>query len=96
MEGRITCWIAGDFAHLRVMLDAPPHIRVSRIAERPEMTIEKAREVTNQRDNEEREWFLKNRGIDLEDISIFDLIINTERLSADQVVQIIKTVISTL
>jgi cytidylate kinase len=96
VEGRIVCWTAKDFAHLRIMLDAPPKVRVARISKRSGSALEEAERETSQRELEEKQWFLKNRKIDLDDKSIFDLVISTERLSSDQVVQIIRTAISSV
>ncbi len=93
MEGRVACWTAREFAHLRVMLDAPFDIRVERISKRAGMSISEAESETSKRDNEEREWFRRNQGIDIDDISIFDIIINTERLSPTKVCRIILSAI---
>ncbi|MFW9888456.1 MAG: (d)CMP kinase [Candidatus Thorarchaeota archaeon] len=92
VEGRISCWTAGEFADLRVMIDAPFGIRVKRISQRGKSEAE-AKHETIQRDNEEHQWFLRNYGIDIYDNSIYDLIINTERLGPNQVTSIIEAAI---
>jgi cytidylate kinase len=96
VEGRIVCWTAKEFAHLRVMLDAPPKVRVPRISKRSGVALEEAEKETRQRELEEKQWFLANRNIDLDDKSVFDLIINTDRLAPSQVVQIISAAISSI
>ena len=90
MEGRIACWIAYDYAHLRIMIDAPLQTRITRIAERSKTTFDEAKRETSRREREEKEWFIGNRGIDIDDKTVFDLVINTERLNATQVVNIIE------
>lgn len=93
VEGRIACWTAKEFAQLRVMIDAPFDIRVARISKRSGMSISEAEDETSKRDNEEREWFRRKRGIDIDDTSIFDIIISTERMSPIRVCRIILSAI---
>lgn len=58
------------------------------------MSKQKVRSETLQREKEEKEWFLHSCGIDLNDQSIYDIIINTERMSSKQVTKIIEAVFS--
>ncbi|MHA1170318.1 MAG: (d)CMP kinase [Candidatus Hodarchaeales archaeon] len=96
VEGRIACWTSRNFAHLRIMIDAPLHIRIARIAARSGCTYEEAEEETSTRESEEREWFLRNRGVDIYDTSIFDITINTERLPVPQVLSIIESAVQSI
>ena len=94
VEGRVACWTASEYADLRVMIDAPFQIRVERISRRSGMSIERAETETRQRDNQERLWFRENMDIDIDDRSVYDITINTERLSPDKVSKIISTIFS--
>lgn len=78
LESRLAGWIAGNRADIRIWLDAPDEIRADRTAEREEMTSEmQVREVIETRRYE------SYYGIDLSDLSIYDLVINTGRWDAD-------------
>lgn len=94
IEGRVACWTVAEFANLRVMLDTSFETRITRIAERQGMSKQKVKSETLQREKEEKEWFLHSCGIDLNDLSIYDIIINTERMSSKQVTKIIEAVLS--
>ena len=94
IEGRIACWTVAEFANLRVMLDTSFETRITRIAERQGMSKQKVRSETLQREKEEKEWFLHSYGIDLSDLTIYDIIINTERMSSKQVTKIIEAVLN--
>lgn len=93
VEGRIACWTAGDLASLRVMIDAPLKTRVSRLAKRDDQTVSDAEQEILQREKEAQVWFLENAGFDLKDLSVYDLIINTERITSEYVTRIIQAAI---
>ncbi|WP_434522118.1 (d)CMP kinase [Halorubrum sp. AS12] len=78
LESRLAGWIAGNRADLRIWLDAPDEVRADRTAERAEMTSEmQVREVI------EEQRYKSYYGIDLNDRSIYDLVINTGRWDAE-------------
>ncbi|MBD3159774.1 MAG: AAA family ATPase [Candidatus Lokiarchaeota archaeon] len=77
IEGRLADSMAGDYADLKVLLKAPLDIRVERIANRDGLSSRNAKKETIQREKEERQTFIDLYDIDLEDWSIYDLIIDT-------------------
>jgi len=90
LEGRLTGWMAKDMAHVKILLTAPDPVRFKRIAERENLTLKDAERITVFRENRERKRFKEYYNIDLDDISIYDLIINTNKLPLKSCIKIIK------
>jgi cytidylate kinase len=84
LESRLAGWLAGNRADLRVWLDAPDEVRADRIADREETEAEmRVREVS------EAGRYDSYYGIDLDDLTIYDLVVNTARWSKEDVVGIV-------
>lgn len=79
LESRLSGWMAGDLADLKVWLNAPLDVRAARIAEREDQDVAATREATLEREASERERYERYYGIDYEDLSIYDLGVNTAR-----------------
>jgi len=90
LESRLAGWMAGDHADLRVWLDAPLDVRAARIADREDKPVETAREETGARTESEALRYREYYGIDIEDRSIYDLVVNTARWGPDGVVDIVE------
>jgi cytidylate kinase len=88
LESRLAGWLAGNRADLRLWLDAPENVRADRTAEREEMTAEmQVREVI------EEDRYESYYDIDLADLSIYDLAVNTARWPPEAVLEIVLTAI---
>jgi len=83
LESRLAGWMAGDYADLRVWLDAPLDVRAARVADREEKSVETAREETEARSESEASRYEAYYGIDISDLSIYDLVVNTARWSPE-------------
>jgi cytidylate kinase len=94
LESRLSGWMAGDHADLRVWLDAPLDVRAERIARREGDDQEAARRETKAREDSEKRRYREYYGIKFEDRSIYDLAVNTARWSEDAVVDVVSTAIS--
>ncbi len=77
LDGRLTAWMAGERADIRILLTAPLNIRVKRIAERESKSIEEALKDTVTREESEKKRFMDIYGIDVDDCSMFDVVVNT-------------------
>src|SRR5215831_2273366 len=85
---RLAAWLVD--ADLRVWLHAPLETRAKRIHQREKDTLyESVLYRTLQRDEQNRKRYLQLYGIDINDRSDFDIIINTELLTAEQVSSLI-------
>lgn len=91
LESRLSGWMAGEYADLRVWLDAPLDVRAARIAAREETAVAAAREETREREASETSRYRAYYGIDFADLSIYDCALNTARWDVAGVVDIIRT-----
>ena len=89
LESRLSGWMAGEYADLRVWLDAPLNVRAARIADREGKPVDQAREETRARAESEAGRYRAYYGIDIEDRSIYDLVVNTARWDPDGVLGIV-------
>ncbi|MFB6152384.1 MAG: (d)CMP kinase [Haloarculaceae archaeon] len=79
LESRLSGWMAGDHADLKIWLDAPEDVRIERVADREADDLETARAETIERAASEARRYREYYGIDIEDRSIYDLVVNTAR-----------------
>lgn len=89
LESRLAGWMAGDNADIRIWLDAPLPVRVARIADREDKSIERAREETEARAESEAHRYREYYGIDIEDRSIYDLAVSTARWGPEVVMRVL-------
>ena len=91
LESRLAGWMAGDFADLRLWLDAPLSVRAARIADREDKSVEAAERETTARARSEAQRYADYYGIDIEDTTIYDLTLNTARWSVEGVLTVCTT-----
>jgi len=92
LESRLAGWLAPD-ADFRFWLDAPVDVRAARIADREEKSVERAREETLRRERSERTRYADYYDIPIDDLSIYDFVVNTARWTAEDVLAILTTAI---
>ena len=92
LESRLAGWLAPD-ADFRLWLDAPIAVRAARIADREEKSLDRAREETLRRERSERKRYADYYDIPIGDLSIYDLVVNTARWTAPDVLAILTTAI---
>ncbi|WP_338729548.1 (d)CMP kinase [Haladaptatus sp. DJG-WS-42] len=91
LESRLAGWLAGEYADLRLWLDAPLHVRAARIADREGKPVEQARKETRARSSSEAQRYQAYYGIDITNLSIYDLNVNTARWSPESALAIVRT-----
>jgi cytidylate kinase len=79
LESRLSGWMAGEYADLKVWLDAPLEVRATRIADREGTNVSTAREQTEAREASEQDRYAAYYGIDYDDLTIYDIGLNTAR-----------------
>ena len=89
LESRLAGWMAGEYADLRLWLDAPLEIRAERIADREDKPVETAHEETRARTESESLRYEEYYGVDITDLAIYDLVVNTARWSPDAVATLV-------
>ena len=74
---------------LKVFVTAPPRVRAERIVKREETDIESETRILIDRENSERKRYIRFYGIDLDDMSVYDLVIDSTDILAEEVAQIV-------
>lgn len=89
LEGRLTGWMAvrHHLPSLRVWLDAPSAVRCARIGRRDHQGEAQALAAMEERERSEASRYAQHHGIDLGDLSIYQLVIDTARHDAEAVVR---------
>ena len=88
LESRLAGWMAGDYADLKFWLDAPTEVRLARVAEREDTTVEAHRQRFHERAESEARRYEEYYNIDIEDRTIYDMVINTARWNPGTVVDV--------
>jgi cytidylate kinase len=94
VDGHISAWILRDIAHIKILVIAPLDVRVSRIAKRDSLTFNDALELIKTIEASEDRRFKSIYGIDLNDYTVFDLIINTSTFTPEECLDIVLEAIS--
>ena len=91
VEGHLAVWVLRDIADLKVVLVAPLSVRAERVAKRDGKNVEEALREIERREESNRARALKYYGIDIEDLSAADLVINTAVLDVEGVKRVLET-----
>jgi cytidylate kinase len=88
MEGRLTGWMAlrQDLPALKIWCEAPLEVRAGRVGQREGQTAEEARRDIAARERSEHQRYARYHQIHLDDLTIYDLVLDTAALSPEQVV----------
>ena len=92
IDAALSGWMV-EAADIKVFLTSPLEARIRRIAERDGLTLKEARRRTLLREEIERERFRRYYGMDVSDLSIYDVVLNTELFDADGTSRILKKVV---
>ena len=95
VEGRLSGWMVED-ADLRIWLTAPIGCRAKRIATRDRMDEYTARELTLQREESERTRYRNYYKIEIDDLSPYHLVMNSEVWSGEALAAIVDLAMSSL
>ncbi|MCR5025947.1 MAG: AAA family ATPase [Methanobrevibacter sp.] len=94
VEGRLSAYFVE--ADLKLWLVTPFDVRSSRIAERESKSVEVAREEIITRENSEALRYMDIHNIDIKNMDIYDLIINTGTFNPEKVLEIILTTLKVI
>jgi cytidylate kinase len=83
IEGQLAAWMAKDLAQVRIYLKAPDAERIARIANRDHLDREAARRQTLERERIQRERYRRYYGINTDDLSLYNVIIDTGNRSVE-------------
>lgn len=97
LDGHLTAWIVRYIADFKIYITAPLMVRVRRIAERDGIPLHRALRETVVREWSQKVRYMEYYGLDVSDVSWFDLVVNTEKLGVEEAYSIIlKAVTSVL
>jgi cytidylate kinase len=87
IESRLAGWITRNdrLPAVTTWVDCAPEVRAQRVAAREGSTVEQAAIDNAERQRVERDRYLALYGIDVADLSIYDLVLDSGELSADDV-----------
>lgn len=87
IESRLAGWIAKNerLDAVIVLIDCDPRVRAERVAQREGTPVARALAENAERERIERERYLAVYGIDIADRSVYDLVLDSGRLSAGQI-----------
>lgn len=94
LEGRLSGFLAE--ADLKVWLKAPLEIRAERIAKRENKPVSFAMKETSEREECERVRYLNYYNIDIRDLSVYDIVIDSTKLSPDKICEIVGKAVECL
>jgi cytidylate kinase len=89
IDAQLGAWMVRDLADLTVLLTAPDDVRFKRIAERDGSNVGDAMRETENRESIQKQRYKKYYGIDVTDLSIYDLKIGTSLYSIERTKAII-------
>ena len=89
LESRLSAYMLSrnGIPAFKIYLDASPDVRMARVGLREGETIEEAYAKTIERQNSEAKRYMNYYGIDINDKSVYDLVIVTDDLTPDEVLQ---------
>lgn len=91
IEGRLSGFLVE--ADLKVWLKASLEIRAERIAKRENKSVSSAIKETSEREECERVRYLNYYNIDIRELSVYDIVIDSTKLSPEEICEIVgKTV----
>ena len=89
IDAQLAAWMAGELADAKVLLTAPNDVRFKRIAERDHIGVEEARKETEYRESIQKERYKKYYGIDVSDLSIYNIKVDTSLYPIEETKRII-------
>ena len=91
LESRLSAYMLSrnGIPAFKIYIEASPEVRMERIGIREGDTLEKAVADTLERQASEAKRYMMYYGIDINDMSVYDLIINTDNLDPDGVLNTI-------
>ena len=94
VEGRLSAYFVE--ADLKLWLVTPFDIRSKRIADRESKSVDQAKEEIISRENSEALRYMDIHNIDISNMDIYDLIINTDTFDPEKVSEIILTTLKVI
>lgn len=95
IEGRLAGHMIKN-ADLRIWIAASSECRAKRIAQREDVSYESARSETVLREKSESARYKKYYGIDIFDLSIYDLVISSEKWGKEELARVVDSALENI
>ncbi len=89
IDGQLAGWVLKEKSDLRIYLTAPDNVRLTRIARRDGLELDEAKRQTVQRERVQLERYRRHYGLNVEDKSIYHLILDTSILSIGETAKVL-------
>ena len=91
LESRLSAYMLtrNSIPAFKIYLGASPEVRMSRIGVREGQSLEDAKKETVERQASEAKRYMMYYNIDINDMSVYDLVVNTDELDPDGVIDAI-------
>lgn len=91
LESRLSAYMLSrnSIPAFKIYLGASPEVRMSRIGVREGQSLEDAKKETVERQASEAKRYMMYYNIDINDMSVYDLVVNTDNLDPDGVIDVI-------
>lgn len=88
LESRLSAYMLSrnGIPAFKIYLDASVPVRMARVGVREGSTLEQAQAETLERQKSEAKRYMMYYGIDIEDRSVYDLVVNTDDLTPEEVI----------
>jgi len=98
LEGRLSGWIVNSkgIPALKVWLTASPGVRAKRVSDREGKDTETIRKQNDAREKQERDRYLEIYQFDIDTMDIYDMVIDTDNLTPDEITDLICERIKTI
>ncbi len=93
-DGLLSGWMLKDVADIKIWLKSPLSLRVKRIADREGRDYDEVYRETVLREESEVKRFKEIYGIDVLDLSIYDYVIDTSKISLDGLYRLADLIIN--
>jgi cytidylate kinase len=84
LNGRLTGWVAGDNADVRIFITCDINEKAKRVSKRDVESITEAKKDLEKRDTDDNCVYKELYGIDMNDLSIYNEIIDTTKISTEE------------
>lgn len=94
VDAQLAAHFTPNDSMLKISITAPFLTRCQRIANREGVILENSKTETETRERSERKRFLDLYNIDIDDSSVYDIIINNERFDEEETFQLTKSIVT--
>jgi len=84
IDAQLAAWVVDGLADVKLLLAAPDDVRFKRIADREGIPVSSAAEETVARERIQRERYKRYYNIDVDDLTIYDVKIDTSLTSVEE------------